>query len=101
MYRLGGSSALEGSGLEECRGGNLVEGEVLGEAAGALLPAKEEAAVAVGETGGGIDVEPGQGVVNPCGRAFQLGVVADGRLVKDEVEAGIGQEIAGMDALDR
>ena len=82
-------------GLEEGRGGDFVEGEVLGEAAGALLPVEEEAAVAVGEAGGGIDVELGQGVVDPCGRAFQLGVVADGGLVEDEVEAGIGREFLG------
>jgi len=49
-------------------------------------------AVAVGETGGGIDIELGQSVVDAIGRALQLGVVADGRLVEDEVEAGLGME---------
>jgi hypothetical protein len=89
------SDALEQYCLEECRGWDEVEGEMLGEAAGALLPVEEEAAVALGEADGGIDVEPGESVVDPGGGAFQLGVVANGGLVEDEVEAGIGREILG------
>lgn len=53
--------------------------------AGALLPFKEEFAVTRGEAGFGIDVEFGDGSVDPIGRTFQFDVVADRRLVYDEV----------------
>ena len=89
------------SGLEQCRRGDLVEGEVFGGAAGALLPGEEEAAVALGEAGGGIDAEFGEGLVDPGGWAFELGVVADGGLVDDEVAAGSGSEIGGMDRVGK
>ena len=66
------------------------EGEVFGRAAGALLPVEEEAAVAFGEAGAGVDVELGEGLVDPCGGAFELGPVTDGGFVDDEVaEAGV------------
>ena len=88
MYRLGGSGALGKRGQEDggCR--DFVEGKILGGAAGALLPVEEEAAVAVGEAGGGIDAETGQGAVDPCGWALQFCVVADGGFVEDEVADG-------------
>jgi len=70
---------------------DLVEGEVFGGAAGTLLPVEEEAAVAVGVAGGGIDAEPGQGVVDPGGRPFNFGVVADGVSSRTRVTAGDGQ----------
>ena len=85
MYRPDGSGSLAKRGLEDGGGWNFVEGKIFGGAAGALLPGEEEGAVAVCEAGGGIDAELGQGAVDPCGGAFQLGVVADGRLVEDEV----------------
>jgi len=66
------------------------EGEVFGRAAGALLPVEEEAAVAFGEAGAGVDVELGEGLVDPCGGAFELGPVTDGGFVDDEVaETGV------------
>ncbi len=77
-----GWQALAGG---EGGGGDLGEGEVFGGAAGALLPVEEELAVAVGEAGGGVDVEVGEGAVDPVGGAFEFGVVADGGLVEDEV----------------
>jgi hypothetical protein len=85
VYRHGGSSALAKHGQENGGSGDFVEGKIIGGAASALLPVEEEGAVAVGEAGGGIDVELGQGVIDPCGGALQLGVVANGRLVEDEV----------------
>jgi hypothetical protein len=57
VYRRGGSGALAKRGLEERRHWNFVEGEMLGGAAGALLPREEEAAVAVREAGGQIDAK--------------------------------------------
>src|SRR5579871_5974690 len=69
-------------------GGDLGEGEVFCRTAGALLPVEEKLAVAVGEARGVVDAEGGQGAVNPLGWAFDLGVVADGGLVDDEVYGG-------------
>src|ERR1035437_10223515 len=71
VYRHGGGSALAKRGQEDGGGGDFVEGKIIGGAAGALLPVEEEGAVAVGEAGGGIDVELGQGAVDPCGGALQ------------------------------
>jgi hypothetical protein len=67
------------------------EGEVLGGATGALLPIEKELAVAVGEAGRGVYVECGQGSIDPVGRAFEFGVVADGGFVDDEVGSGVGR----------
>src|ERR1017187_7433294 len=77
--------------LQRCGCGDFVEGEVLGGTAGALFPSEEEAAVALGEASGGVDAEPGEGIVDPGGRAFELRVVADGGLIDDEVAAGCGR----------
>jgi len=77
--------ALAEGGLEDGGCGNLVEGEVFGGAAGALLPGEEEPAVAVGEAGGGIDAERSESAIDPGRRAFQLGIVADGCLVDYEM----------------
>lgn len=66
---------------------------MLGCASGALLPVEEEFAIAIGEAGGGINVELDDGAVDPSGRAFELDVVADGGLVDDEmcgVFCGVG-----------
>jgi hypothetical protein len=54
VYRPDGRGALAKRGLEDGGGGDFVEGKIFGGAAGALLPGEEEAAVAVGEAGGGI-----------------------------------------------
>jgi hypothetical protein len=54
VYRPGGSGALAKRGLEDGVGGDFVEGKIFGGAADALLPVEEEAAVAVGDAGGGI-----------------------------------------------
>lgn len=51
----------------------------------ALLPFEEEFAVTRGEAGFGIDVEFGDRSVDPIGRTLQFDVVADRRLVDDEV----------------
>jgi len=85
VYRLGWGDALGKSGQEDggCR--DFVEGKIFGGASGALLPSEEEASVAVCEAGGGVDAETGQGAVDPCGRALQFCVVADGGFVEDEV----------------
>jgi len=71
---------------------DLAEGEVFSGAGGALLPVEEEFAVAVGEAGGGVDIEVDEGLVDPGGRSFQLDVVADGGLVDDEMgqDAAVG-----------
>ncbi len=75
---------MRGSGLERDENhfadgdADFSEGKVFGWAGSALLPVEEELAVAVGEAGGGIDVEIGQGVVDPFGGAFELGPGADG-----------------------
>ena len=69
---------------------DFCEGKVLGWAAGALLPVEEELAVAVGQAGGMIDIEVGQGAIDPVGRPFEFGVVADGGLVDDEMSYRIG-----------
>ncbi len=73
---------LEG---DEGGGCDLGEGEIFGGAAGALLPVEEESAVAVGDAGGGVDVEFGEGAVDPVGGAFELGPGADGGFVDEEV----------------
>ncbi len=56
--------------------------------AGAFLPVVEKFAVAVGEAGGGVYVQVGEGLVDPGGGAFEFGVVADGGLVDDQVGEG-------------
>ncbi len=76
--------------LDEGGGCDLGEGEVLGGAAGALLPGEEEFSVAIGEAGGGVYVELGEGAVDPVGGAFEFGVGADGGFVDDEVGEGGG-----------
>ena len=76
-------------GLERCGRGDFVEGQIRGGAAGALLPVEEEAAVTVGEAGGGIDAKFCEGIVDPRGGSFELGVVAEGGLVDDEVTPGV------------
>ncbi len=82
----GAAEALAG---DEDGGDDLGEGEVFGGAAGALLPVEEEFAVAVGEAGGVVDLEFGEGPVDPFGRAFELGVVADGGFIDDQVNGGV------------
>jgi hypothetical protein len=59
VYRRGASAALEERRLKDVGRGYLVEGKVLGETASALLPGEEQAAVTVGEAGGGIDAKFG------------------------------------------
>ena len=81
------SEALAGG---QDRSGDFREGKVLGRAAGALFPVEEELTVAVGEAGGGVDVEEGESAVDPTGGAFEFGVAADGGLVEDEVGRGVG-----------
>src|SRR5271170_250823 len=61
---------LEG---DEGGGCDLGEGEIFCGAAGTLFPVEEELAVAVGDAGGGVDVELGEGSVDPVGGAFELG----------------------------
>lgn len=70
---------------------DFVEGEVLGGAGGFPAPGFEEAAVAEGDETGGIDVEPAAGGVDPVGRAFELGVDADGGFVENAVAGGVGE----------
>lgn len=65
--------------------GDLVEGEILGGAAGLLTPLIEEAAVTEGKEIPGIDAKFAAGRVNPLRRALKFGVEADGGLVKDAV----------------
>ncbi len=70
-----GTEAVSAGAAEALTGGeggreDFREGEVLGGAAGALLPVEEELAVAVGETGGVIDVEVGQRPIDPVRRAL-------------------------------
>ena len=91
-----GRRALAGS--EDGRG-DVGEGEVFGGAAGALLPVEKELAVAVGEAGGGVDVEFGEGAVDPVGGAFEFGVGADGGFVDDEVCGGVGVGTDGLGPL--
>jgi len=69
---------------------------VFGRAAGALFPIEEELAVAVGEEGGGIDVELGESAIDPVGGAFEFDVVADGGFVDEEVRSSIGVGADGM-----
>src|ERR1700758_3524503 len=83
----GGGEALAGG---EDGGGDFGEGEVFGGAAGALFPVEKELAVAVGEADGVVDVELGEGAVDPVGWAFEFGVGADGGFVDDEVGRGVG-----------
>jgi hypothetical protein len=80
------------AGGEDGRG-DVSEGEVLGRAAGALLPVEKELAVAVGEAGGGVDVECSNRAIDPVGGAFEFGVGADGGLVDDDVRCGVGGRI--------
>jgi len=70
-------------------GSDLGERQILGGAAGALLPVEEELAVAVGKASSVVDPKRGQGPVDPVGRALELCVVADGGLVNDEVHGGL------------
>jgi len=70
--------------------GYFGEGEVLGWAGGTLLPVKEQLSVAVGEAGGWVDVECGEGLVDPGGGAFELSIGADWRFVDDEMSEGVG-----------
>src|SRR5579871_2926382 len=70
-------------------GSDLGERQILGGAAGALLPVEEELAVAVGKAGSVVDPKRGQGPVDPVGRALELCVVADWGLVNDEVYGGL------------
>ena len=76
--------------------GDLGEGEILGGTAGALFPIEEEFAVAVGEAGGRVYVECGEGLVDPGGGSFEFGVGADGSFVDDEM-CGDGSESAEWD----
>jgi hypothetical protein len=85
-----GGRALAGG---KDRRGDFGEGEVFGRAAGALLPVEKELAVAVGEAGGVTDAECGQGAVDPVGRAFEFGVVADGGFVQDKMRGGVGSGV--------
>ena len=96
-----GAVALGKSRLEERCGGDFVEGEVLGGAAGAVLPCEEEAAVAIGEAGGGIDFKFGEGIVDPRGWAFEFSVVANGGLVDDEVTRGGQRGFYGMSRISK
>lgn len=64
-----------------------------------MLPIEEELAVAVGETGGGVDVELGEGAVDPVGGAFELGPVADRGLIDDEVGKGRVLRVDGVGPL--
>ncbi len=70
-------------------GGDLFEGEVVGGAAGALLPLQEERSVAVGHAGGAVDLELGEDALDPVGGAFEFGEDADGGFVDDEVGAEV------------
>jgi hypothetical protein len=80
---------------EKC-GGDLGEGEVFGGAVGALLPVQEELAVAVGEAGRGVDAEFREGLVDPGGWAFELGVVADRGLVDHQMRGDFGVDADGV-----
>jgi hypothetical protein len=91
-------SAEVGEALAEGEDGRgyFGEGEVLGWAGGALLPIKEQLSVAVGEAGGWIYVEGGEGLVDPGGGAFEFGIGADWRLVDDEVCHRVGVRACWM-----
>src|ERR1700761_6267870 len=66
-------------------GFDLVESEILGGAVVAGLPVEEHHAVAFGGALLGADAELLAHGFDPDGRAFELGVGADGRLVEEDV----------------
>ena len=72
------------------RGLDLCEGHVLRVAAGMLLPLLEEATVAEGGDVSVVHVECREHAVDPFRWPFELGVLADGRLVDDTVAFAIG-----------
>jgi len=72
------------------RGGDGGKGEIFNRAAVIDAPLVKETAVAEGDVAGGIDAETGGRAVNPIGRAFELGVVADGRFIDDAVPLAVG-----------
>jgi len=93
-----GTEAVSADAAEALTGGeggseDLGEGEVFGGATGALLPIEEELAIAVGKAGVRIDVEFGQGAIDPVRRAFEFGVISDGGFVNDKVGYGVGDGI--------
>ena len=45
---------------------DFAEGQVFGGTAGTLFPVEKELAVAVGQAGGGVDIEVGEGAVHPA-----------------------------------
>jgi len=61
------------------------KGEIDGGGVVLFAPEVEEAAVAEGDVLGRVDAEAGCGAVNPIGRAFEFGVVADGSFIDDAV----------------
>lgn len=102
MYRRDAQAALGKSGLHRLRCEDFVEGKILGGTAGALLPGEEQAAIAIGQACGGIDIESGQGVVNPGGRSFEFRIIADGRFVDHEVALRIGEsDFVGMNRVGK
>jgi hypothetical protein len=69
---------------------------MLGGAVRALLPVQEELAVAVSQTRGRIDVECGEGLVDPGGGAFEFGIVANGGLVDHQMGGGCRVDVGGV-----
>ena len=55
---------------------------------GSIFPGEEELSVAERNAGNRVDAEDRQHLVDPLGWAFELGKVADGRLVKDQMAPG-------------
>src|SRR5665213_538880 len=71
-------------------GGDRCKDEVFGRASGALLPVQKKRTVAVSDAGCGVDPKLGDGPVDPVGRPFELDVVADGRLVDNQMGGALG-----------